>query len=139
MRPAAMGRLAVRRMRRSVRALERLVERGRAAGDDGDAGEGLDEAGVEGADAAAQAAEIEAGSGGDDDHGGDAELEEGGVVGEQRVWLRGGEDVIGCRGGCHVSVYRVRDTGRLSCQGAAVGVQGLGRSGRGGLRRWVGC
>ncbi len=46
--------------------------------------EGLEHAGVEGADAAAEAAEVEAGSGGDDDHGGDAEFEERGVVGEQR-------------------------------------------------------
>ena len=65
-------------------ALQRLVERAGAAGDDGDSEQGLDEAGVEGADAAAQAAEVVACSRGDDDHGGDAEFEERGVVGEQR-------------------------------------------------------
>ena len=84
-------------------ALEGLVQGAAAAGDDGDAEEGLQQAGVEGADAALQAAEIEAGSGGDDDHGGDANFEERGVVGEQRVGLRGCEDVIGCRGGRHSS------------------------------------
>ena len=83
-------------------ALEGLVESGRAAGDYRDSGDGFDETSVEWADSAVQAAKIEAGSGGDDDHGGDAELEEGGVVAEQGVWLRGGEDLIGCRGGCHV-------------------------------------
>ncbi len=36
---------------------------------------------MEGADSAAEAAEVEARSGGDDDHGGDAEFEEDGVVG----------------------------------------------------------
>ncbi len=48
-----------------------------------------------------EAAEIEARPGGDDDHGGDADFEERGVVGDERVRLRGREDVIGCRGGGH--------------------------------------
>ena len=47
---------------------EGLVEDAGAAGDDGNSGEGLDEAGVEGGDAAAEGAQVEAGSGGDDDH-----------------------------------------------------------------------
>src|SRR5216683_4781807 len=83
-------------------ALEGLIQRAAAAGDDRDSDEGLKEAGVEGADAALEAAEIEARPGGDDDHGGDADFEECGVVGEERVGLRGGEDVIGCRGGGHI-------------------------------------
>ncbi len=82
-------------------ALEGLIEGAGAAGDDGDGDEGFDAVELEGADTAAEAAEIEAGSGGDDDHGGDADFEERGVVGEERVGLRGCEDVIGCRRGGH--------------------------------------
>src|SRR5260370_20465182 len=90
-------------------ALEGLIQRAAAAGDDRDSDEGLKEAGVEGADAALEAAEIEARPGGDDDHGGDADFEECGVVGEERVWPRGGEDVIGCRGGGHrLRISRLR-------------------------------
>ena len=90
-------------------ALEGLIQRAAAAGDDGDPDEGLQHARVEGADAALEAAEIEAGSGGDDDHGGDADFEERGVVGEERVGLRRCEDVIGCRRGGHrVRISRLR-------------------------------
>lgn len=78
-------------------ALEGLIKGCRAAGDDGDSGEGLDESSVEGADSAVQATEVKARSGCDDDHCGDAELEEDSVVAEQGMWLRGGEDLIGCR------------------------------------------
>ena len=90
-------------------ALEGLIQRAAAAGDDGDPEESLDHAGVEGADAALEAAEVVARSGGDDDHGGDADFEERGVVGEERVGPRGCEDVIGCRGGGHrVRISRLR-------------------------------
>ncbi len=96
-----MGREAVRRIRRVGLALEGLVESAGAVGDDRYSDEGLQKAGVERADSALEAAEIEAGAGRDDDHCGDAELEERGVVGEQGVGLRGRKDIIGCRGGGH--------------------------------------
>lgn len=67
---------------------------------------------MEGTDAAVQASKIKASSGGDDDHGGDAEFEEGRVIAEQRVWLRGGEDLIGCRGGCHL--FRIQGMSKIS-------------------------
>ena len=105
-------------------ALEGLIERAAAAGDDGDSCESMEEASVEGADAAAEAAEVEACSGSDDDHGGDTELEERGVVGEQGMGLRGREDCIGCRGGSH----RVRIT-RLR-RGDGVGVAACALFGR---------
>src|SRR6202023_1133131 len=63
-------------------ALEGLIQGAAAAGDDGDSEESLQEAGVEGAGAALPAAEIEARSGGDDDHGGAANFEERSVIGE---------------------------------------------------------
>jgi len=88
-------------------SLEGLVERRRAAGDNCDADESPDEAGVEGADPAMEASEIKACSGGNHDHDGDANFEEGGIVAEKGVWLHGIEDVIGCRGGGHaLSVSR---------------------------------
>ena len=82
-------------------AFEGLIERAGAAGDDGDPEQRLQHADVEGRDAAPQAAEVVAGSGGDDDHHRDADLEERGVVGEERMRSRGGEDAIGCRGDGH--------------------------------------
>ena len=78
-------------------ALERLVEGAGAAGDDGDAEDGLNEAEVEGADSAAEGAEEVAGGGGDDDHGGDAELEEDRVVAEEG-WGGFGDRFGGCLG-----------------------------------------
>ncbi len=82
-------------------AFEGLIERAGAAGDDGDSEERLQHAGVEGADAALQAAEVVACSGGDDDHQGDTDFEERGVIAEERMRSRGGEDAIGCRGDGH--------------------------------------
>ena len=64
-------------------ALQHLVERGRAGGDESDAGQGFEQADVETGDAGADRAEIEAGPRGNDDQGGDARLEELDVVGEQ--------------------------------------------------------
>ncbi len=64
-------------------ALEGLVERAGAAGDDRDACERLEHPEIEGADAGAQAAQVKARRGGDDDHDRDAQLEERGVVCEQ--------------------------------------------------------
>ena len=85
-------------------AFESLIQRAGAAGHNGDSGESLEKSRVERTDSAAERAEIKTGSGGDDDHQGDAEFEEGGIVGNQRRrGLRGGEDVIGCRGVSHVS------------------------------------
>ena len=88
MRPAAMGRLCGAAHEGIGAAFEGLVEGAGAAGDHRDAGEGLNEAGVEGGDAAAEGAEVEAGGGGDDDHEGDAGFAEGGVVGEEGVRFR---------------------------------------------------
>lgn len=92
-----------------VRAtLEDLVEGASATGDDGDSGEGLEESDVKWTDAAAEATEIEACSRSDKDHEGDTEFEEGGVVGEEGGgglgYCGGGrEDLIGCRGGGHIT------------------------------------
>ena len=77
-------------------AFEGLIERAGAAGDDGDSKEGLQHAGLEGADAALEAAEVVACSGGDDDHQGDPDFEERGVVADQRMGSRMGSRGRGC-------------------------------------------
>src|SRR5580698_2541766 len=82
-------------------AFESLVQSAGATGDDGDADQSFEAIQLERADAAAQASTWDACPRRDEDHRRDAELEERGVVAEQRVWLRRGYDVIGCRGGRH--------------------------------------
>ena len=56
---------------------------------------------MERADAATERAEVEAGCGGDDDHGGDARFDERDVVGEQRVAGCGGGNGRRCGSGGH--------------------------------------
>ena len=83
MRPAAMGRFCVRRIRRSVlrssawfSALAPQVTTAMPAS-------ALIMPALNGLDAGAQAAQVEAGRRGDEHHGGDAHLEQRRVVGEQ--------------------------------------------------------
>ena len=81
-------------------AFECLVEDGGAAGDGGDAGEGIEGVEMEGAEAGAEVAKVKAGGGGDDDHGGDAGLEEDCVGGEEgRVCGGRGAGELGGEGG----------------------------------------
>ena len=83
-------------------ALQRLIERGGAGGDEADAKQGVEGFAMKGREVGAEVAEIDAGGGGDEDHEGDADLKKDGVISQER--RRGGaacRDLNGSGGVAH--------------------------------------